>query len=330
MPRIGWMRPPARWVIPLPVATLSITMLMRRHRLSPDNPSRFFPPIVLDCRFDSRRPRFTAMAFKTSALYCLAAVATLAGCASTSDVDDVRRQLTERDRASQQRLAQIESKISNEKLLEMVTQVEQLNAEVARLRGELDVQSYNLQTMQKRQNDLYSDLDLRLGKLESAPSPAAAAKPAAAEEPASAKSADAKQTAAKPVDPKQAEEATQTYERALTLLREREFPKAIWLLKTFPEKHPGASQQADAQYWLGAAYAADRQWKPAISTHTDFISKYASHPKAPDALRNIGNCQRELGDLSAARATWNKLLKQFPNSEAAGKAKQQLAALKEG
>lgn len=79
------------------------------------------------------------MAFKTSALYCLAAVATLAGCASSSDVDDVRRQLAERDTASQQRLAQIESKISNEKLLEMVTQVEQLNAEVARLRGELDV-----------------------------------------------------------------------------------------------------------------------------------------------------------------------------------------------
>ena len=107
------------------------------------------------------------MAFKTSALYCLAAVATLAGCASSSDVDDVRRQLAERDTASQQRLAQIESKISNEKLLEMVTQVEQLNAEVARLRGELDVQNYNLQTTQKRQNDLYSDLDLRLGKLES-------------------------------------------------------------------------------------------------------------------------------------------------------------------
>ena len=32
MPRIGWMRPPARWVIPLPVATLSITMLMRENK----------------------------------------------------------------------------------------------------------------------------------------------------------------------------------------------------------------------------------------------------------------------------------------------------------
>ncbi len=61
------------------------------------------------------------MASKTPALFCVLAAATLmAGCASTSDVDDVRRQLTERDRMAQQRLAQIESKISNEKLLEMV------------------------------------------------------------------------------------------------------------------------------------------------------------------------------------------------------------------
>lgn len=269
------------------------------------------------------------MAFKTSALYCLAAVATLAGCASSSDVDDVRRQLAERDTASQQRLAQIESKISNEKLLEMVTQVEQLNAEVARLRGELDVQNYNLQTTQKRQNDLYSDLDLRLGKLESggkasgktsAAAPAAA--PAADNGEASGKSADAKAD--------KADEAGQTYDRALTLLRNREFPKAIWLLKTFPDKYPGASQLGDVQYWLGMAYAADHQCKQAVTVHTDFTSKYANHPKVPDAMRNIGNCQRDLGDANAARTTWNKLIKQFPTSDAAGKAKQQLAALKEG
>ncbi len=136
------------------------------------------------------------------------------------------------------------------------------------------------------------------------------------------KSADAKAD--------KADEAGQTYDRALTLLRNREFPKAIWLLKTFPDKYPGASQLGDVQYWLGMAYAADHQCKQAVTVHTDFTSKYANHPKVPDAMRNIGNCQRDLGDANAARTTWNKLIKQFPGSDAAGKAKQQLAALKEG
>ncbi len=264
------------------------------------------------------------MASKTPALLCVLAAATLmAGCASTSDVDDVRRQLTERDRMAQQRLAQIESKISNEKLLEMVTQVEQLNAEVARLRGDLDVVNYNQQTMQKRQNDLYSDLDLRLVKLEGSAPQARAAAPASSE-------AEAGKTAAKPADAKPVDEATQEYDRALTLLRNRDFAKAITALKGFADKYPDARQQADAHYWLGMAYAAERQCKPAISVHTEFVSKYASHAKAPDALRNIGNCQRDLGDMAAARTTWAKLIKQFPTSDAAGKAKQQMAALKEG
>ena len=179
------------------------------------------------------------MASKTPALLCVLAAATLmAGCASTSDVDDVRRQLTERDRMAQQRLAQIESKISNEKLLEMVTQVEQLNAEVARLRGDLDVVNYNQQTMQKRQNDLYSDLDLRLVKLEGSAPQARAAAPASSE-------ADAGKTAAKPADAKPVDEATQEYDRALTLLRNRDFAKAITALKGFADKYPDARQQAD-------------------------------------------------------------------------------------
>ena len=87
------------------------------------------------------------MAFKTSALYCLAAVATLAGCASSSDVDDAPPACRTRYRLATTPGA---DRIQNQqrKLLEMVTQVEQLNAEVARLRGELDVQNHNLQTTQ--------------------------------------------------------------------------------------------------------------------------------------------------------------------------------------
>ena len=42
------------------------------------------------------------------------------------------------------------------------------------------------------------------------------------------------------------------------------------------------------------AYAADHQCKQAVTVHTDFTSKYANHPKVPDAMRNIGNCQRDL------------------------------------
>ena len=68
-----------------------------------------------------------------------------------------------------------------------------------------------------------------------------------------------------------------------------------------------------------------------MTVHIDFTSKYANHPKVPDAMRNIGNCQRDLGDANAARSTWNKLIKLISRQRRGRqKAKQQLAALKEG
>ena len=97
------------------------------------------------------------------------------GCATTGDLEETRRQLDQVNRQASTRLNEVESKLSNEKLLEMVSQLEAMKAEVAKLRGDVEVLNYNLQTTQKRQNDLYNDLDGRLGHLENS-----GAKPAAA------------------------------------------------------------------------------------------------------------------------------------------------------
>lgn len=249
---------------------------------------------------------------------CLALSLTAAGCASTSEVDEVRRQLSERDQQSQQRFSQIESKISNERLLEMVSQVERLNGDVAKLKGDIEVLNYNLQTTQKRQNDLYNDLDQRLARYEGNSSPAVSAAPASA--PSS--------SAAAPADPAAADPATADFDRALNLLRARDFAKAVPALKAFGDKYATAKQTPDAAYWLGVAYAANGQCKETITTHTAFAAKHPNHAKAPDALRNVGNCQRDLGDVPAARVTWGKLIKLYPSSDASAKAKQQLASLK--
>jgi TolA-binding protein len=54
----------------------------------------------------------------------------------------------------------------------------------------------------------------------------------------------------------------------------------------------------------------------------------ATHMRAPDALLSIANCQIELKDARSARKTLEELLKTFPQSEAAGAAKERLAQLK--
>src|SRR6202022_1126688 len=49
---------------------------------------------------------------------------------------------------------------------ELVRQIEALNAELARLRGQLEVLGNDNQQIQKRQRDFYLDLDSRMKRLE--------------------------------------------------------------------------------------------------------------------------------------------------------------------
>ncbi|POA96830.1 tol-pal system protein YbgF [Chromobacterium sinusclupearum] len=236
---------------------------------------------------------------------------TLAGCASTSDLEATRRQLDQVNQQATTRIAAVESKLSNEKLLEMVSQVDNLKAEVAKLRGDIEVLNYNLQTTQKRQNDLYNDLDGRLGRLEGTGKHDASQPAAAAQQQAAAGDS----------------QASPDYDKALNLLRARDFPNAVNALSLFIQQNPQAPQAAEAAYWLGVAHTALRQYDAAIDIHRRFVEQYPNNHFAPDALRNIGNCQRDLGQVDQAKNTYRRLIKLYPKSDAALKAKQALARM---
>ena len=175
----------------------------------------------------------------------------LAGCASTSDVDETRRQIAQLNQQSQQRFSQIETKISNDKLLQMVDDVETLKAEVAKLKGDAEVLNYNLQTTQKRQNDLYTDLDQRLSVLEGHPHSDSSTPPAATTDDSTLAStttpssttaapsgaAEVTSKATTPPDP-----VEKSYNQALSLLRTRDFKNAVPALKTFIDANPNAKR----------------------------------------------------------------------------------------
>ena len=238
---------------------------------------------------------------------------TLSACATTSDIEATRNQIDQVNRQASARLSEVESKLSNEKLLEMVNQVDSLKAEVAKLRGEVEVANYNLQTTQKRQNDLYNDLDGRLSHLESA-----------------GKEAAAQQNASQPVANSAAAADTQTspdFDKALNLLRARDFAKATSALSLYIQQNPNAPQAVDALYWLGVAHTAQRQYDAAIEIHRRFAEQFPDNPKAPDALRNVANCQRDLGQVDIAKATLKRLIKLYPSSSAAQKAREQLTKM---
>ena len=54
----------------------------------------------------------------------------------------------------------------------------------------------------------------------------------------------------------------------------------------------------------------------------------SSHPRAPEAVLSIANCQIELKDNAGARRSLDQLIKTYPQSEAAAAAKERLSRLR--
>src|SRR5262245_57587463 len=82
-------------------------------------------------------------------------------------IADTNVRLTQVQKQLEDRIAALESQIRSQGLVDLFNSVEQIKSDIARLRGQVEVLTYELEQAQKRQKDLYVDLDSRVRKLES-------------------------------------------------------------------------------------------------------------------------------------------------------------------
>ncbi|HEX7271749.1 MAG TPA: tol-pal system protein YbgF [Casimicrobiaceae bacterium] len=259
--------------------------------------------------------------------------------------------LTQRINQLEGRVNGLESTVKSQGLVDLLKDIEQIKSDIAALRGQQEVLTYELEQAQKRQRDLYIDLDGRLRKLETATSAPAAAAPGpdvGATPPASANaslpgtaargSPPAGNTPSLPpaptwqpgtrVPPSAVDLATEqrAYDAALDQFKSGGYPAAIAGFQSFVRTYPRSPLAPSAVYWTGNAQYAQRDFRAAIATQRSLISTYPDSQKVPDALLNIASSQSELGDNAGARRTLEDLVSRYPTSEAAGKARQRLSA----
>ena len=268
-------------------------------------------------------PRTGAVPFLLLALMLSVAPAR----AALFDDDEARKRIeTVRQRVDQieQRLTSLEATLKSQGLVDLLREVEQVKADIATLRGQQEVLTYELEQAQKRSRDLYLDLDGRLRKLEAATSGAAAA-------PSGTEPGTGPGTANLPGGPARSPSGAadlageqRAYDAAFDQFKNGSYPAAIASFQSFVRTYPRSPLAASAMYWQGNAQYAQRDFRGAIATQRQLLSTYPDSQKVPDALLNIATCQNELGDNTAARKTLEDLVTRFPASEAAGKAKQRL------
>ena len=252
-------------------------------------------------------------------------------------IADTNSRLSQVQRQLEDRIGALEQQIKSQGLVDMFNSIEQIKSDIARLRGQVEVLSYELEQAQKRQRDLYVDLDTRVRKLET--SPAAGAPSGDTASPASTPNPPGPVATAPPIfsppggpsanvpgrpppiDPVAEQRA---YDTALDQFKRGDFAGAIGGFSNFVKTYPRSPLASSAQYWIGNAYYARKDYRASITAQRSLVTAYPDSAKVPDALLNIASAQSDLNDNASARRTLEELIAKYPQTEAAQKAKQRL------
>jgi tol-pal system protein YbgF len=231
-------------------------------------------------------------------------------------IEILRNQLNEHTRTAEERLAKIEAAVSGatdrSAILELASQIESMRGEIARMRGQVEVLANQAEMAERRQKDLYLDIDTRLRKLEQAQEQAAAA---AAQQPAAA-----------PQPQEVSAGETKAYQAALDQFKLGNYSLAVAAMQNFLSAYPDSTLAPNAQYWVGMAHSGQRDYKSAIAAQRRLLSTWPDSQKAPDALLSIASAQETMGDRRSAQKTLEEVIAKYPDSSAAASAKQRLAA----
>src|SRR5689334_7783281 len=215
-------------------------------------------------------------------------------------IDLLRQEVTENQRQVAEQLKKLDAAMSQASdrsaLMQIATQVETLSNEMAKMRGQLEVLGNQAEVADRRQKDLYLDIDTRLRKLEQARE-GGAATPG----PASA----APEGDASPAE-------MRAYQAALDQFKLQNYPMAVSAMQGFLVTYPSSKLAPNAQYWVGMAYSGQRDYKQAIAAQRKLLSTYPDSDKAPDAMLSIASAQETMGDRRGAQKTLEELVGKYP------------------
>jgi tol-pal system protein YbgF len=260
----------------------------------------------------------------------------------------------------EQRLQNIERSLQNQGLLDMLQQLESLQREVANLRGQIELNTHELDKLKEQQRKLYMDMDNRLSRLDAQDQSTAVdtGTPPLEEMPPSGsmtttgdqaesslriesvtpdtvydpESEDIIETTADtlsedetsdaaPADPL---EAQTNYQAAFNLLKQAEYDKAIDAFDKFLVQYPDSQYSENAQYWMAEALYVTRRYNEAITEYMKLVSTYPQSQRVANSLLKIGYSYFELGQADEAKKILQDLIQKYPGTTAARDAEDRL------
>jgi tol-pal system protein YbgF len=212
---------------------------------------------------------------------------------------------------------------------ELFMQLQQMQEDIARLRGQLEVQQNDIQQMKQEALQRYQDLDGRINAGAGNVSQQAPAQNSpvggdinAAGTPAAP--GDQSAGSSEPGDP--AKEKLY-YDAAFDLIKAKDFDKASQAFAAFLRKYPNSQYAGNAQYWLGEVNLAKGDLQGAGQAFAKVSQLYPKHAKVPDSLYKLADVERRLGHTDRVKPILQQVVTQYPGTSAAQLAQRDLQHL---
>jgi tol-pal system protein YbgF len=216
------------------------------------------------------------------------------------------------------RMSRLEAKLQSSGLLDLLNQVNELRQEVAELRGIQEQQAHDLDQLDRRQKDVYADLDTRIRALSSRPG---------ASTPESVRLQPSETLSVSP-PPGATDDEGQAYELALGLFRAGNYKGSVTAFQNFLNKFPDATLASNACYWMGLGQASLGDFKAATQSYEKVLKDYPSSHKVPDAMLSLARIHIQQGEMDVAQDLLGQVVSKHPTSRAADNARKLLATLK--
>lgn len=206
---------------------------------------------------------------------------------------------------------------------ELFMQLQQMQKEIATLRGMFEEQQYELRQLRQESLERYQTLDSRINEGGSAPAP----RQSSATEQQTAPATQSKSQPPASTAESDPETEKVYYDASFDLIKARDFDNAEKAFTAFLRKYPNSQYAGNAQYWLGEVHLVQGDMDAAGKAFAKVTENYPEHNKVPDSLYKLADVERRLGRNDRARGILQQVLTQYPNSSAAQLAQRDLAKL---
>lgn len=278
----------------------------------------------------------------------------LSGCATTSDIDNLKNNITNLQVESinhKKEIARINTELTNiskdittlkeyslsamkESQSSILIQTSDLSKELQTLKGRFDENKY---FMDKTIKDLLSERELQQAKIAGLENELRELKSKISSQPAENKEMPAVQEGRKDAETAQPEAKDQKtasttdpqklYDDAQIDFKEKRYVDARQKFEKFSKDFPKHALAPNSYFWLGESYYADKKYEDAILAYEAFLKKYPNHEKTKGAMLKQAFAFVEIGDKKTGKVLLEKVMEKYPNSREADLAEKKIAEL---